>query len=749
MHRFRPVAWLLFALCVAVPVPAKQAPPVAVSSSWSGLAQLAGKPAVSGFETEVRDAIRAQLPAWARSRTDEAGNLIVTFGEGAPHVLVCADMDEDGYFVSGITEEGYLRLHRVTTGVTNRLFEQMHYGQPIFIETRGGGHVNGVIATASTHLQRGRDPAATPKGVDDLWVDVGARSRADIERLGIRMLDPISLRERVQSLAAGRLAGVAAQTRGLDYALLAFASRLDPKSVTGTVTIAWTARGSFGERGMARLAQEVNPDRIIVLTRAAMPRDGNNPKGAVGELGGGALVVDSDAKTIEIANQRDVPVQAVANVLRAPNVWPAAKTQTFGVPILYAQTPVETVDARDADSLARLLGAATGLTLRPAESGIPGGIAGGVPLHSSADIIATLRPLVGATAVSGAEGPVRDIVLKQLPKWAKPQVDGRGNVTVSFGQPASAAPAGATRAATARPRRRPPAMGASEGGGGRELLFVAHMDEIGYAITDIRDDGTASVAKRGGFFDYLWEAHPVFVQTAKGPVPAVVAPRPGYLNATTATPRAEDIVLYFGTASRAETQALGVAKGDTATIRKELMQLAGSRWTARSMDDRCGVATLIAALNRIDPAKVSNRVTFAFVVGEETGLVGSGFLAERLHPTVAFAVDTFVSSDSPVDPQRLALVPLGSGAVARAIDSSSMTPPDAVARIVSIGGAHRIPVVVSATSGGNDGSQFGRYGSIVAPLSWPGRYSHSPVEVMDLRDLENLVGLVVALAHEF
>ena len=57
-------------------------------------------------------------------------------------------------------------------------------------------------------------------------------------------------------------------------------------------------------------------------------------------------------------------------------------------------------------------------------------------------------------------------------------------------------------------------------------------------------------------------------------------------------------------------------------------------------------------------------------------------------------------------------------------------------------------MVPSATSGGNDGSRFSRYGSIVLPLSWPGRYSHSPVEVMDVRDLENLVGLITALVHE-
>jgi putative aminopeptidase FrvX len=744
MHPFRFIACLLVALCL-LPLPAFAQQEQRDADAFL-IQALIRRPGVAGFEGDVAFGIRASLRPWARgrARVDEAGNLIVTIGGGQPHVLVCANMDEDGYFVSGITDEGYLRLHRVTTGVTNRLFEQMHYGQPIFIRTQSGRHVAGVIATASTHLQRGRDQSPTPKSLDDLWVDVGASSRADVERIGVQILDPISLRERSASLANGRMAGVAAQTRAADQALTQLLDQPNAPSVTGTLTVAWTARGTFGDRGMARLAQEINPDRVIVVARTAMPREGNNPKGAVGQLGGGVIVADADAKTIDLAKQQGVPVQPIAGVLRAPAAWPAAKTNVVALPVLFAQSTVEVVDVRDVKALANLLRILAGVP--PPQGGLSVQVDPVAPPEGT-DLPSLLRPLVEATAVSGAEKPVRDQILKQLPAWAKPQVDEHGNLTVSFGQPASAAPADA-RAATARPRHSSPEMGASEGGGGKELLFVAHMDEIGYAITDILEDGTASVVKRGGFFDYLWEAHPVFVQTAQGVVPAIVAPRPGYLAAATATPKPEEIVLYFGTASRAETQALGVARGDTATIRKQLTQLAGSRWTARSMDDRCGVAALIAALHRIDPAKVPNRVTFAFVVGEETGLVGSGFLAERLHPAYVFAIDTFVSSDSPVDPQRLALVPLGSGAVARAIDSSSITPPETVARVVAVGRAHKIPVVVSATSGGNDGSQFSRYGAIVVPLSWPGRYSHSPVEVMDLRDLENLVGLVVALAQE-
>lgn len=727
MRRTVFIGFVFFAsLLAAIAARAQGSGPTSAPND-AGLSALIRTAGVSGFEGDVRELLAggraagrpgaANAAAATRApRVDEAGNLIVTMGQGRPHVLVCTNMDEDGFFVSAVTDDGYLRVHRVTTGVTNRLFEQMHYGQPMVVRTSTHARVPGVFVTVSTHLQRGRTQDAAPRSLDDLWVDVGADNKAGVEKLGIRVLDPVSLRERVQRFSGDRIAGVAAQTRAGDVALqmlIAGYEGRDP-GIAGTVTVAWTAQGSFGERGMARLAQEVDADRIVVVARTPMPREGTNAKGAVGQLGAGVLVPDSDASTIELAKQLGVAVQPVPGAMRAPNAWPASKTQVLALPVLYAQTPVETVDQRDVVALTRLLRALTGLTEQTTRGGITGSIPGQLPDEGPA-VLPSLRPLIEVTGVSGAEAAVRKAVIEHLPKWAKPQVDERGNLTVSVGQ------------------------------GGKELVFVAHMDEIGYEIANVLPEGTASVVKRGGFFDYLWEAHPVFVQTAKGTVPAIVAPRPGYLNASTAVPRADEIVLYFGTASAAETEALGVSKGATATIRKELTQLAGSRWTARSMDDRCGVAVLIAALNRIDPGKVPNRVTFAFVVGEETGLAGSGFLAQRAHPAYAFAIDTFVSSDSPVDPQRMALVPLGSGVVARAIDNSSITPPETVARVVAVGRDHKIPVVASATSGGNDGSQFSRYGSTVVPLSWPGRYSHSPVEVMDLRDLENLVGLIVAL----
>jgi putative aminopeptidase FrvX len=671
--------------------------------------------AVSGFETDLVRAVRQGLPAWAKPHIDEVGNLFVTIGQGKPHLLVATAVDEDGYLVSDITAEGYLRLHRVTTAANFKLFDQFIYGQPVTIRTAWGTLVPGVVGSLSAHLQRGRDASAAPaKGLDDVFVDLGARSAAEVKALGVQLLDPVGLRDRGHVLAGrAQVSEVSAQARHSAEALLdLLASVEEPKGFTGTLTVAWTTQGAFGERGAARLARQLAPDRVIVVGRAQAGKE-PDPQGALGVLGGGPVLAEGSAWLAERAKAAGIAVQS-APALRVPAAWPASLVQAVALPVRFMQTPVETVAASDVRSLTALLRAAPGLT--DSRTGRVGSILSR-PDDEPSGAFRNLAPLIQEYGVSGHETSVREAVARQLPKWAKPEVDAKGNLTMSFGR------------------------------GGTEILFVAHTDELGCEVTDVREDGMAAV-RRCGVYAASMEGHPVLVHTGGGRVPAVMAPRPGYLRATEWQPKPEDLLVYFGTATRAATEALGVRKGDTVTVPKRFQPLAGSRATARSIDDRAGCAALTLALEKIDPAKVPNRLTFAWVVEEEVGLVGAGVLAERLHPTYTFAVDTFVSSDTPIDPQRYARIPLGSGAVLRAVDNSSITPPDFVERVRKLASARGIPVTASVTSGGNDGSQFTKVGSLVLPISWPGRYSHSAVEVIDGRDLQALVDLIVALAHD-
>jgi putative aminopeptidase FrvX len=150
----------------------------------------------------------------------------------------------------------------------------------------------------------------------------------------------------------------------------------------------------------------------------------------------------------------------------------------------------------------------------------------------------------------------------------------------------------------------------------------------------------------------------------------------------------------------------------------------------------------------MNPATVRHRVIFAWSVREETGLEGAMALARRYGSSVkrVFSVDTFVSSDSPAETTRFAYAPLGQGAVIRGLDNSAVASPAEIERILAIARAQNIPLQVGATNGGTDGSDFVRYGAVHVSLSWPGRYSHSPVEVLDLRDLDALQRLIYALA---
>jgi putative aminopeptidase FrvX len=204
---------------------------------------------------------------------------------------------------------------------------------------------------------------------------------------------------------------------------------------------------------------------------------------------------------------------------------------------------------------------------------------------------------------------------------------------------------------------------------------------------------------------------------------------------------------WFGLDSAALVKA-GVAIGSSVTSYKCSARLAATRFTARAIDDRAGDTAMLIALESIERSKLDHKVIFAWSVREETGLEGARVLAQELGPSVqrVYAIDTFVSSDAPRESSSFANAKLGDGAVSRALDNSSVTPADEVERLTRLARVNRIPLQVGTTNGGNDGSELVHYGAIDDALGWPSRYSHSPVELLDLRDVHSLSRMIAALA---
>ncbi len=624
--------------------------------------RLAAMTAVSGYERALTDTLLRLLPGATR---DRLGNVVLTLGSGDPRRLVYCGVDEPGFVVGNITEDGFLRLRRVGR-ITSGLFDQQLEGQRITVWGRHGP-VPGVVAVRSVHLTRGRAAASEqPFGVDDAWVDVGAASAAEVEALGIGVLAPVALAKRPQDYGDRLLAAPSAGRRAACAALLAAA------------------------------------------TSKPVP--------------GGSVVVAFAVQTLQAGR----PGVAALSALHGP--FTAIREAT--VPLQYRETPVETVSLDSVRALSTDLADWIGESAT-APAAAPGAAPEATPparqvlasypatpdgrIAEAQDVVATLVERYG---VSGAEAPVREAVAGMLPAWAASTTDSAGNLWVKVGT------------------------------GDPLVVFVAHLDEIGYRVDSIRADGTLALTVRGGFFPSLFEGQAALVHGPRGDVPGVFLPRDSGM-ATVHQPTV--VRVSVGAESADAAAALGVAAGQTVTMPKRYTRLAGTRATGRSFDDRVGAASLVIALRHLNRALLRHAVTFIWSTREEIGLEGARAAAAALGttPVRVHAVDTFVSADSPLEMQTFAVAPIGKGAVARALDNSSVTPAATLDTLARVARNRGVALQIGTTNGGNDGSMFVPYGVVDVPLAWPLRYSHSPAEVIDLKDLVSLADMVRAVAEEW
>jgi putative aminopeptidase FrvX len=325
---------------------------------------------------------------------------------------------------------------------------------------------------------------------------------------------------------------------------------------------------------------------------------------------------------------------------------------------------------------------------------------------------------------------MRDAVREALPAWARDSAtaDSAGNLVLAMG-----------------PDR-------------DTVVFVAHMDEIGFEVSHVAHDGTVSLRMRGGFYNSLWEGQTALLHrdddhipsrdarscgaAREGPLRGVFVPRD-----SAARKQPTQLTAWFGLDSAA-LAAAGVSIGSSVTSYKCSARLASTRFTARSIDDRAGSTSLVLALESLDRTKLDRRVIFVWSVREESGLEGAKAVAQNFGSNVSrvYAIDTFVSSDSPLESPHFAYAKIGEGPVSRALDNSSVTPADEVERLTRLARVAHIPLQVGTTNGGNDGSELVRYGAIDIAIGWPSRYSHSPVELLDLRDVRSLSRLIAAIA---
>ena len=762
MKRFRSLM-LLAVFGISAPLTSAQSAPEAKPGFLAqDMREFVETPAVPGYESALAAKIRDRLKSFSPQlniTSDNLDDVIVTLGSGSPVRLIVAPMDEPGYVISNITSDGYIQLQRLPQFGVLPLFNELYSAQPVEIQTASGKWIPGVVGGLSVHLQPGRLNPPDPDYIENMWVDIGATSAAEVQTLGADLLSPVAIDRTVYDMGSNFETAPAIGDRFGDAALVELLRRVDRTKINGTLVVAFAAQQWAGARGLERVLNElpgnVHADELIYVGRlTASPPNPAEPtlhRAPRREPGSGVLVGDQNlsdefsgfASELKLlSSQNKIPIVKDYSAPLMPQSYLAnpstpQKTAHLGIATAWPDTPAEMINKNDLANLTDFLEAyAQGsVSVQPIGNGSGeshGSSLPGTP-PTNEQIVSRLVETYG---VSDHESAVREMVKSLLPKWAHPETDDAGNLILRIG--------------TAPVSAHAPSM-----------LFVAHMDEIGYEVEQILPNGRLAVeSKGGGDLDY-YLGHAALVHTASGKdVPGVMELPQGWDEPGFKWPRGRALMYRVDTGARSpeEVAQMGIAVNDFVTIPKKYRRLAGTRANSRSFDDRVGCASLISAVWALGPNLKDRNVTFVWSTAEETGLVGAGKLAARLAaegpgsekvPQYVFAIDTFVSSDSPLESPRFGDAKLGDGFVIRAVDNSNVVPRNLVEKVTSIARANKILVQHGVTGGGNDGSAFLRYGSIDVALGWPLRYSHSPGEVIDLRDIDSLAHIVAALSRSW
>ncbi|RLI85970.1 MAG: M42 family peptidase [Archaeoglobales archaeon] len=328
-----------------------------------------------------------------------------------------------------------------------------------------------------------------------------------------------------------------------------------------------------------------------------------------------------------------------------------------------------------------------------------------------------LKRLSDAHGISGYEDEIREIVKSELEDYVDEiRVDKLGNLICV------------------------------KNGGEFEVMVCAHMDEIGFMVKHIDEKGFIRFAPIGGWFSQIALGQRVVLHGSKK-VYGVVGCKPPHVMKDEERKKAveiKDMFIDVGAESRDEVVEMGIDVGTPITIDRELVKM-GKRVTGKALDDRVGLAVMI------DSLKQTESDATIYVVGtvqEEVGLKGARVSAFAIEPDVALALDVCVATDFPGTESLHMDIKLGKGPVITIVDASGrglIATKDVVRWLKETAERNDIPYQLEVAEGGTTDAtaiQITKSGVPSGVVSIPARYIHSPVEVVDLRDLENSSKLI-------
>jgi putative aminopeptidase FrvX len=289
-------------------------------------------------------------------------------------------------------------------------------------------------------------------------------------------------------------------------------------------------------------------------------------------------------------------------------------------------------------------------------------------------------------------------------------------------------------------------------GGGPTMAIVGHIDEIGLIVTHIDDDGYLRFAGVGGWDTQILVGQRIQLTTREGIVPGVIGKKPIHLlkdEERKKVAEVKELHMDIGAADGDEARSR-VRIGDVAVITGDPVELPNDRAVSRSMDNRLGCYVAYEAARLVAEAGgAAGDVVAVAAVQEETTFGGSATTAYALRPDLAVVVDVTHATDAPgIDVNELGSHALGSGPV---IERGSNLNPAVFELLYEAGEAEGIPFTVAAsgrhTGTDVDAMHISRGGVPCGLIGVPLRYMHSPVEMVDLGDVDAAARLIAAAAR--
>jgi len=331
-----------------------------------------------------------------------------------------------------------------------------------------------------------------------------------------------------------------------------------------------------------------------------------------------------------------------------------------------------------------------------------------------------LRELLEAPSPSGFEGPAREVFRRRLKGSVDElKTDVHGNAIAVLNPKAAFT-----------------------------FMLAGHIDEIGLMVTHIDDKGYVYVAQVGGMDPALLVGQRVKILADKRAVLGVVGRKAIHLmepDERTKGVKMENIWVDIGANSKKDAEKR-IAVGDPMVIDVEYRKLNSDKIVSRATDDKAGAFVVAEVMRSLSRKKLNICVAGVATVQEELGLRGATTSVYSVHPQAGIALDVNFASDHPEsDPKKTGDVKLGSGIN---LHRGANINPVLEAELEKTAKQLKIPYQVSAQprATGTDANtmQLSRGGVATAIVSIPNRYMHTPVEVISLKDLDNIVKLLVA-----